>query len=243
MGPWRPKSRQQVRITGLLRVKQLELELAEAQEQQTATSEVLVISRSAFDLKAVFDTLVESAARLCEADFGLIRRRAGDAYPVAATYGVSQEQRDQLERSSAKPDRGSIFGRTIIDGRTVHIPDLLADPEFNRPETTRLGGRAGIGAPLVREGVVIGIFLLIKKEPRSFSPKQIALVETFADQAVIAIENTRLFEEVQARTRELVRSVTELKALGDVSQAVNSTIDLETVLSTIVTKAVELSGT
>ena len=115
-----------------------------------------------------------------------------------------QPVRIQLERSSAKPDRGSIFGRTIIHGRTVHIPDLLADPEFNRPETTGgLGGRAGIGAPLVREGVVIGIFLLIKKEPRSFSPKQIALVETFADQAVIAIENTRLFEEVQSRNPRL----------------------------------------
>src|SRR5262249_41823371 len=174
----------------------------------------------------------------------VIRRRAGDTYPVAATYGFSPEQRAHREQYSNTPDPGSIFGRTLIEGRTVHIPDLLADPEYKQPDSANVTGvRAGVGVPLLREGNVVGVLTVVRDEPRAFTQKQIELAETFADQAVIAIENVRLFEEVQARTRELAQSVEELQALGEVSQAVNSTLDLQTVLSTIVAKAVQLSGT
>jgi GAF domain-containing protein len=220
-------------------------ELRESLQQQTATADVLkVISRSTFDLQTVLDTLAESAVRLCESDQSVIRRRVGDAYPVAATFGFSPQQREHLERYSTKPDRGSTFGRAVIEGRTVHIPDVIADPEFQRTDQPRATGiRASVSVPLLREGVIVGALTVIRTEPRAFSPKQIELLETFADQAVIAIENVRLFDEVQARTRELAHSVEELRALGEVTQAVNSTLDLETVLSTIVAKAVQLSGT
>jgi GAF domain-containing protein len=220
-------------------------ELRESLEQQTATADVLkVISRSAFDLQQVFDTLIEAATRLCGADMGFLRHRVGETYRLVATHAVKAEWRAHFQRYSESPTRGSIFGRTVIEGRTVHIPDVLQDPEWGRPDAQLLTGvRAALGVPLLREGNLIGVLIAQRFKPGEFTPKQIELMETFADQAVIAIENVRLFDEVQVRTRELSQSVEELRALGEVSQAVNSTLDLETVLSTIVANAVQLSST
>jgi signal transduction histidine kinase len=215
-------------------------ELRESLKQQTATADVLkVISRSAFDLQTVLDTLVESAVQLCEADQAVIRRRVGDDFPVAATYGFSQQQREHLEQYSLKPDRGSVFGRAIVEGRTIHVPDVVADPEFNRLDNPRATGiRAGLGVPLLREGTIVGILTVIRTEPRPFSKKQIELVETFADQAVIAIENTRLFEEVQARTWELQESLKYQTATSDVLGVIShSPNQLQPVLDAIVETA------
>jgi signal transduction histidine kinase len=219
-------------------------ELQESLEYQTATSDVLsVISRSRFELQPVFATIVETAGRLCHADFATVLRLGDDGkYHIAAHYGYPHEFTELFERHPIAPGRDTVAGRVALERTTIHITDVLADPEYNYHEAQKLGGyRAVLGVPLLREGDAIGVLALAHATPAPFTAKQIELVETFADQAVIAIETGRLFEEVQARTRELTRSVAELTALGEVTQAVNSSLELQTVLNTILEHACRLA--
>jgi signal transduction histidine kinase len=192
-------------------------DLSESLQQQTATADVLkVISRSAFDLKPVLDTLVSSATRLCDADKGVIFQRDGDVYGLAATYGFSPEFIAYANENPIKADLSTTTGRVSLGGKTVHIPDVLADPDYTASEYQRLGDyRTTLGVPLLREGVPFGSFSLTRAVPQPFTPRQIELVETFADQAVIAIENARLFGEVRDRTRELSQSLDDLRAAQD----------------------------
>jgi GAF domain-containing protein/anti-sigma regulatory factor (Ser/Thr protein kinase) len=218
-------------------------ELRESLQQQTATADVLkVISRSTFDLQAVLDTLAESAVRLCEADQAVIRRHVGESYLVAATHGFSPQQREHLERYSTKPDRGSTFGRAISEGRTVHIPDVVSDPEFQRPDQPGATGiRAAVSVLLVRTETIIGALTVIRTQPRAFSQKQIELLETFADQAVIAIENVRLFDEVQGRTRELSEALEQQTGTSEVLSVISSSRgELEPVFKTMLANATRI---
>jgi signal transduction histidine kinase len=192
-------------------------ELRESLQQQTATADVLkVISRSTFDLQTVLQTLVESAARLCDADKTNITRQKNGVFYRAEAYGFSPEFMDYVRNIPIQAERGSAFGRALLEGRAVHIPDVKTDPEYTLLEGQRLGDyRTVLAVPMLREGVPTGVLSLTRSEVRPFTEKQIELASTFADQAAIAIENVRLFESVEARTRELAKSLEDLRSTQD----------------------------
>ena len=217
-------------------------ELRESLQQQTATADVLkVISRSTFELQTVFDTLVESAARLCEADMAAVVRQEGSAYRQVASYGFPADYKEFMKHHAIPMGRGSVTGRTILEGKVVHIPDVLADPDYKLADVSKFEVRTLLGVPLLREGSPIGVIVLERKSVRPFTDSQIALVTTFADQAVIAIENVRLFDEVQTRTRDLSESLEQQTATSEVLQVISSSPgELEPVFQAMLENAVRI---
>ena len=218
-------------------------DLSESLQQQTATADVLkVISRSTFDLQIVLQTLVESAARLCEADKATITRQRDGAFYRSESFGFSREFMDHVRDIPVSPDRGSATGRALLEGMVVHIPDVQTDPDYHFDEALRLGNyRTLLGVPMMRERVPVGVIALTRSEARPFTDKQINLATTFADQAAIAIENVRLFDEVQAKTRELSEALTYQTGSANILRVIaSSPTDVGPVLKAIVESACEL---
>jgi GAF domain-containing protein len=214
-------------------------ELRESLQQQTATADVLkVISRSTFDLDTVLNTLSESATRLCEADGTIIWRPTDERYRLAASYGLSSEFETSMRQLALRPDGDSVVGRTLQARKTLHVPDISADPEYAAHGSERMGGYRGIlGVPLMREGVAIGVMMVGRLTPKAFTEAQIALVTTFADQAVMAIENTRLLNELR-------ESLQQQTATADVLKVISSSPgNLEPVFQAILASATEICQT
>jgi GAF domain-containing protein len=221
-------------------------ELGERNRDLTATGEILrVISRSPTDLQPIFDTIAEHAMRLCNALHGVVLRFDGELIHLVAIANASPEAGDALRGLFPTPLGGhTAASRAILTGTTVDIPDAQNNRDYTVTGAARTAGyRSIVAVPMLRDGRAIGTLNVHGAEVGQFSQRQIQLLQTFADQAVIAIENVRLFKELEARTQDLTRSVEELTALGEVGRALSSTLDLESVLRTIVARATQLSGT
>jgi two-component system, NtrC family, sensor kinase len=234
----------------LTELRQRTDDLTESLEQQTATSEVLqVISSSPGELQLVFQAMLENAVRICGAKYGMLYLSEGDGFRTVAMHDVPRAFAEKRGREPVVfPPAGSPLGRIVLTRQVAHIADIRTEPAYaeNRPlrDLADLGGaRTLVAVPMLKDNELVGAIVIFRQELRPFTDKQVELVKNFAAQAVIAIENTRLLNELRTRTNELAQSVGELQALGEVSQAVNSTLDLETVLTTIVGRAVQLSRT
>ena len=226
-------------------VVRLTRERDEALEQRAATAEVLkLISRSTFELQTVLDALVASAVRLCEAERGVVFRREGEFYKSVAYYNYPREFQEFHENQPITPGRGTTVGRMALEGKTVQIVDILADPEDTFTEAQKLGrGRATLAVPLLREATPIGALALQRTEPRPYSPKQIELVETFAAQAVIAIENARLLGELHQRTDDLSESLEQQTATSEVLGVISSSPgELTPVFNSMLVNATRICG-
>jgi GAF domain-containing protein len=217
-------------------------ELRESLQRQTATADVLkVISRSTFDLPAVLDTLVGSAARLCGAEKAFIYRFDGELLRMPATYNISEPHRDFVERNPVRPGRHTVAARAALERRTVHIEDVQADPEYTYGARDFAPHGSLLGVPMLRGEELLGVIVLIMGEVRPFTDKQIELVTTFADQAVIAIENVRLFDEVQSQKRELGEALEQQTATSEVLKVISSSPgDLEPVFDAMLANATRI---
>jgi two-component system, NtrC family, sensor kinase len=227
------------------KVARLTRERDEALQQQRATADVLkVISRSTFDLQSVLDTLVGSAARLCEAESAGIAQQSGDTWRLAASYRLSPEHHERLARYPIRSDCSSMVGRVVLEKRAVQIFNVQDDPEYELKEAAKLGGvNTMLGVPLLREGNPIGVLVLQRRARLPFTDKQIESAETFADQAAIAIENTRLLNELRQRTTDLTGAFEQQRTASDLLQIISSSPgNLELVFNAVLENAVSICG-